>query len=209
MSSVSAQVPPSSQDVAGYNLFFKAVYDGDFHTVKKLLARSPVPRNRDGSMRSPLHVAAYQSEDEILRLLVEAGGDINALEYMRYDVITIAAVENDVDLLNLALRLGGNPTNVTSRYDGTALIAAAHLGHDEVVEILLQAGAPVDHVNNLGWTALLEAVILGDGSEKYVRTVRHLINHDAGLGLVDGQGLTALDHARQLGYTEIIELLEN
>jgi len=38
------------------------------------------------------------------------------------------------------------PTNVTSRYDGTVLTAAAHPGHVEVVRILADAGAPLDHV---------------------------------------------------------------
>jgi hypothetical protein len=51
----------------------------------------------------------------------------------------------------------------TNRYGGTALIPACHYGHVETVRLLLGTAIDVDHVNNLGWTALLEAVILGDG----------------------------------------------
>ena len=42
-------------------------------------------------------------------------------------------------MLRLALKLGADPRAVTSPYDGTALIAAAHLGHAEVVAILIEA----------------------------------------------------------------------
>ena len=51
----------------------------------------------------------------------------------------------------------------TNRYGGTALIPAAHHGHPETVRMLLGTDIDIDHVNRLGWTALLEAVILGDG----------------------------------------------
>ena len=86
--------------------------------------------------------------------------------------MTIAAVANDVPTLRLALELGASAKNVTSRYDGTALIAAAHLGHAEVVKILIAASAPLDHVNNLGWTALMESIVLGDGGSRHTDTLK-------------------------------------
>ena len=204
-----AQTPPTEFDYASYDANFKAVYDGDIKQVKRLIKSGFPLSKRDSSKRTALHIAAYQSRDEILKLLVDSGGDINALEYMHYDVITIVAVANDVDLLKLALKLGGDPTQVTSLYDGTSLIAAAHLGHAEVVRILCEAGAPLDHVNNLGWTALLEAVILGDGSEKYVETVGHLLKHQANRNLADRNGVTPLQHAKADGYRDITILLSN
>lgn len=202
-----AQVAPNQIEYRNYDPAFKAVYDGDITQVRNHLNNGFALGKMDGSRRTTLHIAAYQSHDEILKLLVDAGGDINALEYMRYDVITIAAVANDVELLKLALALGGHPSNVTSLYDGTALIAAAHLGHDQIVNELLKAGAPVDHVNNLEWTALLEAIILGDGSENYVRTVEYLLKHKADRNLADGNGITALQHAKSRGYERLVELL--
>src|SRR6185436_11116311 len=117
---------------------------------------------RDGHGRTPLHVAAYARTHDAMRALVAAGANPNALENDRYDTVTIAAVAGDVETLKVALSLGNSAKNVTSRYDGTALIAAAHLGHDAVVRELIRAGAPLDHVNNLGWTALIESIVLGD-----------------------------------------------
>ena len=68
--------------------------------------------------------------------------------------------------------------------------------------ILLQAGLHVDHVNNLGWTALLEAVILGDGGPVYQEIVGLLV--DAGAKQIpDRDGVTPLEHARQRGFDAI------
>ena len=144
-----------------------------------------------------------------MRALVAGGADPNALEAQRYDVVTIAAVRDDVATLELALALGTRPGNVTSPYDGTALIAAAHLGHVDVVRALIDAGAPLDHVNNLGWTALLEAVILGDGGPRHVAVLRMLVAAGAAVDLADRQGRTPLDHARARGYAEMIAILES
>ena len=110
----------------------------------------------DSRLRTPLHVAVYQNKHDATRALIRLGADPNKLEIDRYDIITIAAVANDVPMLGIALEGGGNPEAITSPYDGTALIAAAHLGHAEVVRTLIAARAPLDHVNNLQWTALIE-----------------------------------------------------
>src|SRR6185436_455905 len=85
----------------------------------------------DSRGRTPLHVAAYLKKHDAARALIRLGADPNKLEGDRYDIITIAAVANDLPMLAIALEGGGNPKAVTSRYDGTALIAAAHLGHAE------------------------------------------------------------------------------
>ena len=100
------------------------------------------------------------------RALLRLGANPNALDAERYDIVTIAAVNNDLEMLKIALEGGGNARAITSPYDGTALIAAAHRGHVEVVRALIAAKAPLNHVNNLGWTALLEAVVLGNGGSE-------------------------------------------
>ena len=55
--------------------------------------------------------------------------------------MTIAAVADDDETLCLLLSLGASARLITSRYDATALIAAAHLGHAGVVRQLIAAGA--------------------------------------------------------------------
>src|SRR5262245_21105535 len=142
-----------------------------------------------------------------VRALVRGGANPIALDVQRYDSLTIAAVQDDAAMVTLALSLGTSAGNVTSPYDGAALIAAAHLGHAEVVRELIKARPPLDHVNNLGWTALLEAVILGDGGRRHIETVRALVDAGANVNIADRQGLTPLAHARQRQYAEMVTIL--
>jgi ankyrin repeat protein len=117
-------------------------------------------------------------------------------------------VANDIEMLTIALEGGASAKNITSRYDGTALIAAAHLGHVEVVRILIAAKAPLNHVNNLGWTALMEAIVLGNGGSNHTATVKALVEAGADVNIADRQGLTPLQHARRRGYAEMARVLE-
>ena len=152
-------------------------------------------------------MAAYGGHHEAMQALVAAGADPNALERDRYDIVTIAAVANDVPTLRVALALGASARNVTSRYDGTALIAAAHLGHAEVVRTLIRAGAPLDHVNNLGWTALIESIVLGDGGARHTDTLAALIEAGASVNLPDRNGRTPLALAQGRGYDAMVARL--
>jgi ankyrin repeat protein len=122
-------------------------------------------------------------------------------------VVTIAAVADDPELVSLALALGNRADLVTSPYDGTALIAAAHLGHAEVVATLIAGGAPLDHVNNLGWTALMEAVVLGDGGPDHVATVAALVGAGAAPTIPDRNGVTPHTHAQARGYAQIAHII--
>jgi ankyrin repeat protein len=142
-------------------------------------------------------------------MLGKAGANLDLLEDDRYDAVTIASVADDAATLSLLLSLGAHAGQTTSRYDGTALIAAAHLGHDEVVRRLIAAGAPLDHVNNLHWTAVIEAIVLGDGGPHHQRTLAALVDAGASLKLADRQGNTPLQLAKARGYTAMVKLLES
>ena len=117
-----------------------------------------------------------------------------------------SVTESDIRLLELALAAGADP-HARDSYDGTGLIRAAHRGHARVIGRLLQAGVDVDHVNRLGWTALLEAVILGDGSPRHVETVRQLLDGGADPRLADRDGVTPLVHAERSGQIAVADLL--
>lgn len=202
-----AQTPPTSAEIAAYTGLHRAAADGEIAQIRALLGKGADPNARDRAGRTPILVAAFGSRYEAVRALVKGGADINALENSRYDVITIAAVKDDVRMVKLALELGGNPKLVTSPYEGTALIAAAHLGHDEVVRVLIDSGAPLDHVNNLGWTALIEAVILGDGGPRHLNTVKQLVAAGANRNIADRNGVTPLQHAEQRTYRDMVTVL--
>jgi hypothetical protein len=205
---VRAQVAPSEAERAAYAGLLAAAARGDAERIRALVAAGARPDERDAYGRTPLHVAAYGGHHAAMRALAAAGADPNALERDRYDIITIAAVANDVPTLAVALAIGGSARNVTSRYDGTALIAAAHLGHAEVVRMLIRAGAPLDHVNNLGWTALIESIVLGDGGTRHTETLKALVDAGASVTIPDRQGRSPLELAQARGYEAMVRLLQ-
>jgi len=208
-SALHAQVPPTAAQVAAYSGMHAAAHRGDVPEIRRLAAGGANVNARDSYGRTPLHVATFARQREAIRALAAAGANLGLLENDRYDAVTIAAVANDEETLRVLLALGASAKLVTSRYDGTALIAAAHLGHAGVVKQLIAAGAPLDHVNNLHWTALIEAIVLGDGGPRHIETVRALVAAGASTQLADRSGRTPLQLARSRGYREMVAILEN
>ena len=229
-----AQVGPSPAEVAAYRGAHAAAWQGDLPALQRLLAQDPpaqaggagsassssapaaaragrsVPpalSQRDGHGRTPLHVATFARQPAMVKALLLAGADPAALENDRYDAVTIAAVADDEATLAVLLQLGASAKLTTSRYDGTALIAAAHLGHDGVVRQLIQAGAPLDHVNNLHWTALIESIVLGDGGPRHVAALKALVEAGASTQLADREGRTPLALARARGFEPMVAIL--
>jgi len=143
------QVPPTALEISRYSGLHAAAYAGDLARIRSEVASNADLDLRDAYGRTPVHVATFPQRREAIRVLAEAGAKLDLLENDRYDAVTIAAVADDEETLRVLLSLGASARQITSRYDGTALIAAAHLGHDGVVRQLIAAGAPLDHVNNL------------------------------------------------------------
>jgi ankyrin repeat protein len=208
-SAATAQVAPTQSELAAYGGLHAAAARGDVAAIEQLIKGGADKEAVDARQRTPLHVAAFQKRHDAARALMRLGADPNKLEIDRYDIITIASVANDVPMLKIAIEGEGNPRAITSRYDGTALIAAAHLGHHEVVRRLIAGGAPLDHVNNLGWTALMEAVVLGNGGPDHIATVRALVEAGADIGIPDRDGVTPLHHAEARGYEEIARIIRD
>ncbi len=203
-----AQVAPTASETAAYQGLHAAAARGDTAGLQRLLAARPDVNARDAHGRTPLHVATFARQREAVRLLAQAGAALDLLENDRYDAVTIAAVADDEETLRLLLQLGASAKQVTSRYDGTALIAAAHLGHAGVVRQLIAADAPLDHVTNLHWTALIESIVLGDGGPRHQATLQALLDAGASTRLADRHGNTPLQLARQRGYDAMVKMLE-
>jgi len=203
----SAQIAPSPAELSAYRGLHAAAAQGDPAEIERLVKTGSAIEARDGHGRTPLHVAAFMHQGDAARALLRLGADANAIESQKYDIVTIAAVADDVPMLKLALAGGGSAKNITSPYEGTALIAASHLGHDEVVRLLIAAQAPLDHVNNLGWTALIESIVLGNGGQRHIATLDALVKAGADVNRADRGGSTPLTLARGRNYAEMVKIL--
>ena len=182
--SATARPAPVRSDAAAG--LVTAAGAGDVAAVRRLLAEGADVAVRDRQGRTALVAAAYGNHLEAARVLLDAGADVDAKDDTQQNAFLIATSEvgDDPRLLELALAAGADP-HARDSFDGTGLIRAAERGHVRVVRRLLRTGVDVDHVNRLGWTALLEAVILGDGGPRHVETVRLLLGAGADPRLPD------------------------
>jgi ankyrin repeat protein len=167
----------------------------------------PAPERAPARDRALL-AAAYRNDVATARRLVRAGADVNARDGSRQSPYLIATSEvgDDPRLLEVTLA-GGARVNDKDRFDGTGLIRAAERGQARIVARLLRAGIDRDHVNRLGWTALLEAIVLGDGGARHTSTVRALVAGGVDVNIPDRDGARPLALAEERGFDEIARSL--
>ena len=152
--------------------------------------------------------ATYHNKIETVKALIQEGANIDIQDDRLDNVVLYAGAEGNLEIVRLAIEAGAD-MKITNRYGGTALIPAADRGHVEVVkELLTNSDVDVNHINRLHWTALLEAVILGDGGEKHQAIVQLLVEHGANLNIGDENGITPLEHAEDRGFDEIVDILK-
>ena len=186
---------------------WQAAADGDLTAITAALAAGADlnAQNHDG--QTPVMSATYAHQTEAVRLLFHRGADPDLRDDLLNNPFLYAGAEGMLDILRLAHEAGADPT-ITNRYGGVAIIPAAERGHLEVIRYLVDHTAvDINHVNRLGWTALLQAIILSDGGPTHQEVVRLLIAGGADLNIPDADGVTPLQHARQRGYTEIESIL--
>lgn len=188
-------------------LLIEAATRGDNAQVLEIINAGCDLDTIDARGRTALMAATHANEAGVFKTLIDAGANVDIQDSMQDNPFLYAGAEGLLDILRLANAAGANP-RITNRYGGTALIPAAERGHVEVVrEILTCTKVDVNHINNLGWTALLEAVILTDGGQKHQEVVRLLLEHGADPMIADREGVTPLQHARARGARAIEEIL--
>jgi uncharacterized protein len=183
---------------------------GDAARVRTLLDAGAAIHERDARGRNAVLAATQGGHVAAARLLIERGADVNAQDEIQDSAFLLAGARGHADIVRAALLARPAPDfRIVNRYGGTALIPACHYGHVETVRVLLGSAIPVDHVNRLGWTALLEAILLGDGGSAHTEIVRLLLAHGADPNLADRAGVRPLQHARARAQGPIVELLQS
>ncbi len=185
----------------------QAVNKGDLKVVETLLSSKNVNSTNE-KKQNLLLIATYNNDYKMAELLIKHGANPNQQDDILNSAFLYAGASGYLELAKLFLKNGAR-FDVFNRYNGTALIPAAERGHTEMVKLLSNTpNFPVNHVNRLGWTALMEAVVLGNGSKKFVEIVQILLSANADKTIPDKGGVTALQHAKQRGFKEMVRVLE-
>ncbi|MFJ1758310.1 ankyrin repeat domain-containing protein [Kitasatospora sp. NPDC088134] len=186
-----------------------AAHRGDLAAARSALADGARLEARDERGRTPLLLAVLADAVPVAEFLVAAGADPDAQDEREDSAWLATGVTGSVPMLR-ALLPAGPDVGLTNRFGGVSLIPAAERGHVAYVRaVLAETDIDVDHVNRLGWTALLEAVILGDGGRAHTEVVRLLLAAGATPDLPDADGVTPLQHAERRGFEALAELLRS
>lgn len=205
---ISSEKMETKTEIMTVSNMITLVEKNDLSGVEKALKNGADVNTADSQKRSLLLLATIKKQQEMATLLVKYGADVNLQAENLDSPFLYAGATGQTELLKLFLSNGAR-FDVFNRYNGSALIPACERGHVETVALLANIkNYPLDHVNRLGWTALMEAVILGDGSKKYQEIVKILKVAGAKLDIPDNDGITPLQHAKSRGFKEIVNILK-
>lgn len=180
---------------------------GTTESIQKLIEDGADLTTINEKGASALLIATQENNIATATALLEAGADVNQQDQLQDSPFLYAGAEGRFEIL--ALMLDKKPNyNLLNRYGGTALIPAAEKGHVDNVRLLLEK-TPIDvnHINQSGWTALLEAIVLSDGGETQQEIIQLLLEHGADPNKKDSRGISPLTYAKQKGYGRIATML--
>ena len=199
-----ADLSPAARD----RQLLRAARRGNAGTIELLVEAGVDVETRDADDRTPLLIAVTHDRVAAAQVLVTAGADPDALDDRHDTPWLVTGVTGSVEMARVILQADPDLT-IRNRFGGVSHIPASERGHaDYVAFVLEETDIAIDHVNDLGWTALLEAVILGRGTKPWQRIVESLVEHGADVSIADRDGVTASQHARRLGFTDIASILD-
>jgi ankyrin repeat protein len=212
-------------DFAAPRDLFAAAAEGDVHTTRALLRKQGVDvdaENENGT--SAMCVAAAHGHTEVITVLLDHGAGVNKADISNQTSLYLASVKGRVEALKVLIDRGGelnqafvHPGGFTIRPSfhhelqimDTPISAASSIGHTEVVEILLAAGADALRAGGYFGTPFLEAA--GEGHSEIITLLLDHggvdINQVVGEEHEEQPGATALLLASLEGHEETIKLL--
>lgn len=189
-------------DMSELNLL-DAAQQGNLARLQALIAQGVDLNQRNRQGRTALVIASLHQHYDCVTSLITAGADIDLQDETCLNPFLIGCLNNDLRLLRLVLPARPDLTRLT-RFGGVGLTPASEKGHVAIVrELLTHTRINVNHTNFLGWTPLLEAIVLNDGGPQQQEIVALLLAHGANPDMTDKYGKTPLQLARELGYHQI------
>ncbi|XP_065353147.1 ankyrin repeat domain-containing protein 17 isoform X5 [Cloeon dipterum] len=179
---------------------------GRIEVVSLLLSRNANKEHRNVSDYTPLSLAASGGYVNIIKLLLNAGAEINSRTGSKLGIspLMLAAMNGHTAAVKLLLDMGSDINAQIETNRNTALTLACFQGRNEVVSLLLDRKANVEHRAKTGLTPLMEAASGG-----YVEVGRVLLDKNADVNAtpVPSSRDTALTIAADKGHVRFVELL--
>ena len=158
---------------------------------------------RDVYGRTALHEAAIFGHEEAIEVLLQHGADVLDMDYDRSTPLFLAVSHRQIEMVRVLLQHVGRAQLDSAGPKGfTPLHKAVDQGDEEMVTLLLQAGASVGATNGPGATALHIAAFRG-----YLSVAKLLVLAGAFVHVEDKNGLCPLDFAATGGFTELAAFL--
>lgn len=187
--------------------FLAAAAKGDLDALQASLNKGVNIDTTNRQGRTAIVIASLNKHYECVSFLISAGADINKQDETCFNPFLLSCLNNDLTLLRIVIPAKPDLTLLT-RFGGVGITPASEKGHVEIVrELLEKTEMNVNHTNFVGWTPLLEAIVLNDGGDKQQQIVKLLLDHGANPHMTDKYGKKPLELAREKGYQEIVELL--
>ena len=185
----------------------EATEHGDTAGVERLIASGSPIDQANASGQTPLLLAVQNNHLAVASRLIDAGANINAQAANQDTPWLLAGALGRTAMLRHMLPKGPD-FSIRNRFGGNALIPACERAHVDTVAFLVTTPIDVNHVNNLGWTCLLEIVILGDGGPRHVEVTKLVLAAGANPNIADRDGVSPLQHARRRSQREVAALIE-
>ncbi|KAF5337545.1 hypothetical protein D9758_016669 [Tetrapyrgos nigripes] len=174
-----------------------------FHYGNEDIVKLLVEKGAD--VNPALHTAFYQVNKKAVRLLFEQGADVNA-QCGEYDTPLLAAIQTTPvhglgDIVRLLLEKGADVNAQSGKY-GTPLQGASLQGYEEIVKLLLEKGADANGQGYVYGNALQAASVKGNKN-----IIRLLLEKGADVNAQGGEYGNALQAASVQRNENIVRLL--
>ena len=192
-------VDVNRQDVENNSALHCAVISRQTDIVQVLIAAGVniATRNNNGL---PLHSACYGPG--VVKMLVEAGADLSARDNKGRTCLILSAFLGHTGTVRYLVGLPQVELNDRGAYGKTALQCAVEKNHQDIMQVLIAAGADIDTKDKDGSTPLLTACESG-----LLHVVKRLVEAGAGVRVTDNQGDTCLTLAAYYGRTKVVRYL--
>jgi uncharacterized protein len=197
----------SSKNPEPGRAMLEAARRGELESLQRLIAAGASLEAVNAAGETPLLLAVKNDQLAAAILLIEAGSNINAQAANKDSPWLLAGALGRTEMLRHMIPKGPD-FSLRNRFGGNALIPACERAHVETVKLLLTTKIDINHVNNLGWTCLLEIVILGDGGPRHLEVAKLVLAAGADPNIADKEGISPLAHARGKGQSAIARLIE-